>query len=364
MANNNNAKLPDISTLISAGIDPKTGLPAKYTKPCDILKGVKLALRIKDEQDAIMRYTWYNLPDGVNGQLLERILYYKGQVMIFYVKEQNKFYILPYTLNGNINTYNRYVSVSPVVLGNSIDESDKKPIEFIPGLIRKPIYEAIDEDVENFQDIFENGCVLLSDYTEQWAPKIVPRQAIQESLIQVIAEAIPLARTNLLANCGTIGTRVDNETMAWSVDEANKTFYDYAMAGKPRVPITGATEMQELTGSNALKSEEFLMFAQAMDNIRLSMLGLRNGGIFEKKAHMLQSEADLNDTTSQAVLIDGLTNRQRFCDIANSIWGLNIWCELSETLQGIDNNFDGQVGENKDQSGVVGGDLPNEGGTE
>ena len=80
----NNAKLPDINTLIQAGINPKTGLPIKlgdedkYTLKSEIKKN----LRIKDEQVALNRYKWYNLPSGLDGQLLERILYYKGQAAI------------------------------------------------------------------------------------------------------------------------------------------------------------------------------------------------------------------------------------------------------------------------------------------
>ena len=33
-------------------------------------------IRILDEQDAVNRYRWYNLPDGITSQALERMLYY------------------------------------------------------------------------------------------------------------------------------------------------------------------------------------------------------------------------------------------------------------------------------------------------
>lgn len=352
----NKPYLPDLQTLISASINPKTGLPMKMSSASneDVLRAVNIALRVKDEQDAIMRYRWYNLPSGLNSQLVERMLYYKGQLMFFYVPEVDMFYMLPYTLNGNIDPYRRFTGVSPVVLGDSIEENKKEPIPFLPGLIRKPIYDVLDDD--NDDDLTESGCVLLSDYTEQWNPKIIPRQQIQDPIIKMIAETLPLARTNLIANSGTNGLRVDNQSMQWTVDEANKTFYDYAISGKPFVPLVGATEMQELTGSNASRSEEYLMFAQSVDNIRLSLLGLENGGIFEKKAHLLQSEAEMNDGITESALIDGLMNRQRFCDMVNSIWGLNIWCECSEVANQLDTNGDGQIGEDLDQSGLVSGD--------
>ena len=86
-----NPKIPDIKTLIQAGFDPKTGLPNKIgTKPC-LKENVKKALRLIDEQDAVNRYTWYNLPCNITSQELERMLYYKGQLAFFYMEDLDEF---------------------------------------------------------------------------------------------------------------------------------------------------------------------------------------------------------------------------------------------------------------------------------
>ena len=55
---NSNAGIPDINTLIQAGINPKTGLPYKFdsSDPCTLQTNIKMQLRILDEQDAINRY--------------------------------------------------------------------------------------------------------------------------------------------------------------------------------------------------------------------------------------------------------------------------------------------------------------------
>ena len=67
----NNAAIYDPNMLIQAGIDPKTGLPIKAEEKKDCLKpNIKQLVRIIDEQTAINRYTWYNLPSGLNGQLI------------------------------------------------------------------------------------------------------------------------------------------------------------------------------------------------------------------------------------------------------------------------------------------------------
>lgn len=51
-------RLPEVSTLIQAGIDPKTGLPIKMASGCKghLKEDIKKFLRLIDEQDAVNRY--------------------------------------------------------------------------------------------------------------------------------------------------------------------------------------------------------------------------------------------------------------------------------------------------------------------
>ncbi|MBR0323748.1 MAG: hypothetical protein IIX06_04570, partial [Bacteroidales bacterium] len=82
-----------------------------------------------------------------------------------------------------------------------------------------------------------------------------------------------------------------------------------------------------------LKAEEFMQSMQSLDNFRLSTMGLQNGGLFSKKAHELQTEADMNGGPVELIMQDGLEIRKHFCDVVNAIWGLNITCEENETLK-------------------------------
>ena len=83
-----------------------------------------------------------------------------------------------------------------------------------------------------------------------------------------------------------------------------------------------------------------MLAMQSLDNFRLSTYGLENGGLFHKKQQMLQSEQEMNDGNTSLVYQDSLTRRQEFCNIVNSIWGLNIWCEEVETSEGYGNERD------------------------
>ena len=80
----NNARIPNVESSIAAGI------PLKNKKNIQSVKefiewgnstnwrkeNVRKQLRILDEQDAVNRYQWYNLPCDLSSQELERLIYY------------------------------------------------------------------------------------------------------------------------------------------------------------------------------------------------------------------------------------------------------------------------------------------------
>lgn len=347
----NNAKLPDIDTLIQAGIDPKTGLPLKAEGAgIPTLKDhIRKTLRVLDEQNAVNRYVWYNLPAGLDGQLLERILYYKGQGAFFFMETDNTFYFLPYALDGTIDIYGRFLGITPLPFNGTA--KDKKDA-WITGLVKTPVYEI---PLEVDESMFFDGCVLLSDYSKQISQTNISRQILQDPILDAMAEAFPLARTALIANSGVKGMRVNDQNQESNVKAASRSVYRAALNGDPWIPIVGNLEFQELTdGGSALKSEEYLLYMQALDNYRLSLYGLKNGGLFQKKAHMLEAEQAMNDGNVGLVYQDGLTLRQKFCDIVNAIWGLGISVEAAESVVGIDRNMDCMIGDNQDQSGIPG----------
>ena len=332
----------DVNTLVQAGIDPKTGLPIKIAgvNAGELKTNIKKNLRILDEQTAVRRYKWYNLPNGLNGELLERILYYRGQGSFFYIKETNEFYFLPYALAGDIDVYGRYKRITPLPFnGKSNLDKDGKEKPWIQGLYRNPKYGIkLDELTE---DDINNSCVLLHDYCKQLSQINIARQVLNDPLLDSMAEKIPFMDTCLLNGTGIKGMRVNDPDEKENVKEASKGVKQAALTGNPWVPFVGSFELQELTNGTSVKPEEFMLALQSLDNFRLSLYGLENGGLFEKKAHLLESENAINQANVGLIYQDGLTIRQDFCNIVNSIWGLGIWVEPSEAVLGVDQNMDG-----------------------
>lgn len=360
----NNARLTDPNMLIQAGINPRTGLPIKLESANKegLKPNIKKLLRIIDEQTAINRYTWYNLPEGLDGQMIERILYYKGQGMFFYVPALERFYFLPYALDGSIDIYGRFMSVKPLPFNGSTEVKDGKKLspiaKYITELSREPVYDIWLDELK--PDTLETKCVLLSDYSKQISQTNIPRQTLNDPLLDVMADCIPFMRTALLNGTGVMGMRVGEESEQANVKIASAAIDNAALNSEKYVPVVGNVDFQELTGGAVAKSEEYLLAMQSLDNFRLSTYGLDNGGLFQKKSHVLEAEQEMNQGCVGLVNNDGLTLRQNFCNIVYSLTGLDIWCEVSENVIGMDEDMDGLIGDEQD-----GGEpMDEQGGTE
>lgn len=351
--------IPDIRTLVQAGINPKTGLPYKF-KDC---KGAskedfKKILRIVDEQDAVGRYQWFNLPCDITSQELERMLYYKGQLAFFYLEDTKQFYFSPYALDGTIDIYGRFNTIHPVPMSNGSDENKKTPLA--------QYFATKKFDVKYGMQLFEDEnldptkyCVLLHDYTKQLSQSLIPRQQINDPILDVMAECMPYMRTALIRATGTTGVRVPDADSAQDVEIGNGKIKQAALEGDMNVPITGALEFQELAGGQVAKAEEYMLAMQSLDNFRLGTYGIENGGLFEKKAHELQTEAAINGGPVGLVLDDGLKIRQNFCDIVNSLFGLGIDCQIAETISSVDINGDGLLNGQTENESPIDPKTPN-----
>ena len=356
----NNAKMYDIASMIAAGIDPKTRLPIKVVSSQlpNVKPEIKKVLRIMDEQNAINRYTWYNLPKGLTSEIIERVLYYRGQGMLFMLND--KFFFLPYALNApenstGIDVYGRFTGVTPLPFNGTANDG-KNDSPWIQGLIYEPVYEPIDimDYVDNSEEenrsIIKRSCVLLHDYTPQISQINIPRQMLNDPILDVMSDCIPFMRTALLNSTGVMGMRVGSDAENASVEAASNAINKAALEGRKYVGVIGNIDFQELTGGNVAKSEEFMLALQSLDNFRLSLYGLDNGGLFQKKSHMLEAEQEMNAGNTGLVAEDGLRNRQMFCLIVNSIFGGSTWCEPSECTIGIDRDGDMVAGDDGEAS--------------
>lgn len=365
----NNARLinEDVVGLYnSAGINPVTGQPTRVTDNKSSLKNdIRKQLRIIDEQDAVNRYVWYNLPCELTGQELERMLYYKGQLAFFYFKDLDEFYFMPYALDGTIDFYGRFNTIHPIPMAEGTDDDTKAMVAKQAALLSTIKLDVLYDVPLELDKSPENYCVLLHDYTKQLSQNILPRQQLQDGLLNVMSDMIPFMRTSLLNATGVSGMRVASEDDESNVKAANLTVDSAALNGQKWIPIIGNLEFQDLTQGSTAKGEEFLLAMQSLDNFRLSTYGLENGGLFEKKQYQNTMQTSLNGNGQVGnPLQDGLSIRQHFCDVVNSVFGVGISCEISEVATGSDFNQDGAFIDEQDQSGTMVGQQPEQGDVE
>lgn len=354
-----NPNLPDYTWMKAAGIDPKTGLPTRLGNMGCVSKAeIKQQLRIMDEQDAINTFKWYGLP-GLLPCELERFLYYKYDLVSFYMEEKDKFYHMPYALDGTLDFYGRYNTVHPIPMTEGQDDKQKKMMASIRALLSKLKLNIVKEplwEMPDYDDFTKSG-VILRDYTPQGnINKATPMADVIDSVLDMMADTILYMHTALKNATGIEGIRITNEDESSNVYAANLSLDNAALTGSKFVPISGKLEFQELVGGQVGKAEEFLMVLQSLDNYRLMLHGLNSGGLFQKKAHMLESENDMNAQAASNILQDRLTQRQNWCNIFNSIWGIGVWCDVAEPVLGMDKDGDGDVADDQ-----VGTDAP-EGG--
>lgn len=342
MGNNKKGQpyLPNLEPLLAAGFNPKTGLPVKFgSLKCVLKDDIKKAIRIMDEQDAVNRGTWKNLPANITSQELERMLYYKGQLCFFYDKDLEEFYFMPYALDGTIDFYGRYNRIHPVPMTSGTDDKgDKAQAEYLANKKLNCVY-VIKEGKEYDK---ETSCVLLHDYTKQLSQVIIPRCTVNEPILDVMSECVPFMRTALLTGTGVKAIRVQDADQQANVTDASRSMERAALTGDPFMPIIGKVDMQELTDGPVTKAEEYMLAYQSLDNLRLNTYGL-GGGVWEKKAHELQSEADINKSPVQLIQEDATSIRQHFCEVANAIFGTNMSYEpneIEEEIVAVDSDYE------------------------
>ena len=344
--------LPDFRTFFEAGIDPKTKLPTKMLMGQDFnLRNdtIKL-LEVIDRQDYVNRGVWYNLPDNIDSQELERLMYIKGQLAFFYMEETDEFYFMPFALDGGLDFYQRYKTIHPVPMSEMTDDASPeekaafKKLRTMLSMVKKDaIYKLVDDETVIERDLIRTGCVILRDYTPGINQTLIPRMILQKPLIEQEADFFCYTRTAGLIALGIKAMRVNDADQENEVDKAAQKYKEMAQKGIPWTGITSTVEFQDLATSTGVKPDEFLMVLQSVDNLRLRALGIDNGGLFQKKAQELEEQAALNGGPIGLEAQDYVTRRQQFCLIANAIFGTAMWYEPSENILMADRNMDGAI---------------------
>ena len=295
-----------------------------------------------DYKQYLTRFKWNNLPEGMDSELIERILYYSGSAMFFYIKELDKFYFLPYGMSGDntsvgIDFYGRFKRLKPYSFNGSTDgkgeeKSDGKKSAadiYLSTQIRDNIIDIpMVETAEQAKKIFEEGAVICWDNSPGLAYYQDSRNRIARAYIKYMVKILIQTKSALINASGfnlfAADGEQDNDIMQLQIDAINND----REHGKLAAVVSKALGNIENLQSNAPAAmQDFWASLQSADNLRLKSMGIRNDGMQQKSQYQNIQEQSMDINDSLQVYWNSFIERVKFSAIVNSIWGLDIYPE-------------------------------------
>ena len=321
-------------------------IPVKCCKPRfsedPIFEGLGKNLALIDYRQFITRFRWNNLPEGLDSELFERILYFSGSAMFFYIKELKRFYFLPYGMSGEktetgIDFYGRFNRIKPYSFNGSTDGSGEqeggkrisKADIFLSTQIKDNIKDIpMVSSVEEAQKIYDNGAVICWDKTPGLAYYADARNRECKSYIDYMIKVLIQTKSALINGSGfnlfSCDGEENNEIMEMQLNAINQ---DRERGKLSAVVSKLLGEIQNLQSNSPSAIADFWSSFQSVDNMRLKSLGIQNDGVIQKSQYqnIQEQSMDLND--SLQIYFNAFMERVKFSAIVNSIWGLDIYPE-------------------------------------
>lgn len=308
---------------------PGTINPIAHGDSKDIEK-LKRIFNQRHMQEFIETFKWENLPKGINQDLIERILYFRFKGAFFEYLED--YYFLPFTLyateDTGVDNYGRYKKLVPTIFSGSVDVR-KEEFFLKQAALDTPFKIIYDKEWEH--DKYKHKAVILTDSSlaisqEQPAPskEISP-------IIDQMVDILVLVNIDLVTSAKVFYIVASNEAEKAAIENEFQNLDAQIMAGKRVVVVTSPTKLEELNGSQTNKDQQrYMQTFQSFDNLRRELIGLPNGGTFQKTEHQTNAEISKNTGTGNSLVIKNrLRMREEFCEIINAVFGLNVTVKIN-----------------------------------
>jgi len=286
--------------------------------------------------ETLERYMWTNVPFGLTQDLIERLLYFRGKGIMYFNDKVQKFQFLPFALNGVIDEYGRFTQCNTLPFTGVDTDNDKKPKNSnIKKEVQNLIYEELNiiydlpYNEEMLNTVKKHGVVgiILNDSSLALSQQPVIRSNYVRPVLHLMATLMQIINTAIYGVADHSLIQVENESELISFNQQISAInYDILM-GKRFTGIVGKLPFAPLKTSSSADIEGLFNVFNSLSNFLKSITGVANSGIFDKKAHMLQSEQALNGSNSDDVYYNGLRLRQEFCLLIQAYYGYPIWCE-------------------------------------
>lgn len=298
--------------------------------------------------ETIERFEWRNLPPELSSDLIERVLYFRFKGALFMFNE--KYYFLPFTLKGTIDSYGRYISITPVLFTGqwkiqqgkyTEDISFMSNAEFtvvydLPKQEGETAEDEVGEDVEDDAMTLPDAkdkAVILTDSSLEIAQDFTPINYLIRPLVEQMVDILVLVNIDLITSAKVFYVVAKDASQKEAIEKEFQDLDNRILNGKRIVVVTSPTELKELTGANVKDSARYFQSYQSIDNLRKDIIGIDNGGTFMKQEHTTEMETQTNSNGGSFVLNNALRMRRAFCETANHVFGLSIQVDLKNASQ-------------------------------
>lgn len=291
------------------------------------LRSIYYLLDNKHRLETIEQFNVEGLPDELNKDLIERVLYFRFKGALFFYNE--RYYFLPFTLSGDsnsgIDSYGRYNEITPVLFTGQWADKDGKDIAFMSDLSFKAVYDK----TESLDDV-ENYAFILNDHSLGVSQDLQPMAYLIHPIIEQLKDILVLINIDLVTSAKVFYVRVESSEAKERVEKEFEDLDDRILNGRRVVAIVGDVAWQELQAKSPKDSSRYFQTYQSFDNLRKDIIGIANGGTFMKQEHITDQETELNSNSSSLVAANRLRMRTEWAELVNHYTGLNISWEPLE----------------------------------
>lgn len=348
------AKMFDLNALAQSGI-PLSNEMLKYGNAVD-QNGVVVSanpldyglhydelfaiMREQNYVETIERYMWTNVPFGLTPDLIERVLFFRGKGVLYFNDAVGKFQFLPFALNDTIDEYGRYTRCNTLPF-IGVDEVKKDPNS------KKRMVSAVMEDLELVYDLPYNEemlrmirekkpvGIILNDNTLAISQQPIIRANYVKPVLHMMATLMNIINCAMFGAADHNVLAVENESELKSINQGIDAINKNILNGKRFTAITSPLKIEPLKTSNTADLEGLFNTFNSLSNFLKSITGVANPGVFDKKAHLLQEEQQLNGSNADDVYYNGLRQRQEFCMLVQAYYGYPIWCESKRAMSEV-----------------------------
>lgn len=315
---------------------PITPNPLKYNLDYQSLYDI---MRQQNQTETYERYMWLDVPPGLTADLIERVLFFRGKGVFYFNEKVEKFQFLPFTLNGLIDEYGRYLKVNTLPF-IGMEEKPKKNNE---KRLITTVYQDLDivydlpYTEEAFRDIQKGKTVgiILNDSSLGISQQPIIRSNYVKPILHLLSTLIQIINTAMFGCADHNAVTVDNESEYESFNQQVDAINRDILLGRRFTPIIGKMPITPLKTGNTANLEGLFNTFNSLTNLLKSITGISNPGVFDKKAHLLQEEQALNGSNADDIYYNGLRMRQEFCLMVQAYYNYPIWCESKRAMSEV-----------------------------